>query len=65
MPERERNSTYWRSYAEQTRTIAEEMKDPECKRMLLDVAETYAELARRAVTAKNSVIDQTCPHGYP
>jgi hypothetical protein len=49
MPQRVNNPRYWRSYAEETRTIAEQMQDPECKRMLLGVAETYAELARRAL----------------
>lgn len=48
MPQRVNNPRYWRSFAEATRAIAEQMEDPECKRMLLGVAETYAELARRA-----------------
>src|SRR5262245_21633230 len=48
MPQRVNNPRYWRNYSEETRTIAEQMKDPECKRLLMSVAETYAELARRA-----------------
>src|SRR5262245_30199989 len=43
---------YWRSYAEETLTIAEQMTDPECKRMLTGVAETYAQLARHAAARK-------------
>jgi hypothetical protein len=49
MPQRVNNPRYWRNYAEETRTIAEQMLDPESKRMLMGVAETYAELARRAL----------------
>jgi len=59
MLERASNSTYWRSYAEETRTIADQMQDPECKRLLMDVAETYAELARRAAIEKKTAIDKT------
>jgi hypothetical protein len=51
MPQRVNNPKYWRSYAEVTLTIAEQMNDPECKRLLMGVAETYAELARRALAA--------------
>src|SRR5262245_28454768 len=51
MPQRVNNPRYWRNYADETRTIAEQMKDPECKRLLMGVAETYAELARRAIAA--------------
>jgi hypothetical protein len=51
MPQRVNNPRYWRSYAEETRTIAEQMNDPECKRLLMGVAETYAELARRAIAS--------------
>jgi hypothetical protein len=51
VPQRVNNPRYWRSYAEETLAIAEQMKDPECKRLLMGVAETYAELARRALAA--------------
>src|SRR5262245_49568997 len=54
MPQRLNNPRYWISYAEETRTIAEQMQDPECKRRLLDVAETYAWLARRALAEEQS-----------
>src|SRR5262245_46398234 len=47
MPQRVNNPRYWQSYAEETRTIAEQITDPECKRLLIGVSETYAELARR------------------
>ena len=52
MPQRVNNPRYWRNYAEETRTIADQIKDPECKRLLMGVAETYAELARRAIAAE-------------
>src|SRR5262245_9958917 len=54
MPQRVNNPRYWRNYAEETRTIAEQMTDPQCRRMLMSVAETYAELARRAIAAEAS-----------
>lgn len=54
MPQRVNNPKYWRSYAEQTLTIAEQMKDPECKRLLMGVAETYAKLARRALALEEA-----------
>jgi hypothetical protein len=34
MPERANNPRYWTAYAEETRAIAEQTKDHECKRML-------------------------------
>jgi hypothetical protein len=51
MPQRVHNARYWRNYAEETLTIAEQMKDAECKRLLMGVAATYTELARRAIAA--------------
>jgi len=48
MPQRINSPRYWRNYAEDTLRIAEQMKDPESKRLLMGVAATYAELARRA-----------------
>src|SRR5262245_9501723 len=61
MPERANNPTYWRSYAEETRIVAEQMKDPDCKRLLMGVAETYAELARRALAGDASKNDNRAP----
>jgi hypothetical protein len=54
MPQRVNNPRYWRSYAEETRKIADQIKDPESKRLLMGVAKTYAELARRAIAAEAS-----------
>ena len=48
MGQRVHNPRYWRNYADETLAIAEQMTDPECKRLLIGVAETYAQLARRA-----------------
>jgi hypothetical protein len=42
------NARYWNCYSEETRAIAEQMTDPECKRLLMSVADTYAQLARHA-----------------
>jgi hypothetical protein len=37
-----------RSHAEEARMMAEQMIDPEAKRMMMGVVETYERLARRA-----------------
>jgi O-methyltransferase involved in polyketide biosynthesis len=39
---------HWWSRAEETRTIAEIMNDPEAKRIMFDIAERYDRLAERA-----------------
>jgi hypothetical protein len=48
MPQRINSPRYWRNYAEDTLRIAEQMKDPESKRLLMGVVATYVELGRRA-----------------
>jgi hypothetical protein len=48
--QRVRTLKYWRNYAEETLTLAEQMTDPECRRMLKGVAETYLQLARQTAT---------------
>jgi hypothetical protein len=58
MPQRVNNPKYWRAYAEATRTLAEQMQDPESKRMLLGIAETYTELARRALADEANRADK-------
>jgi len=45
---------YWRSHVEATLCIADQMTDPECKRLLMRVAETYAQLARHAEAGKTT-----------
>jgi hypothetical protein len=52
MPQRINSPRYWRSNAEDTLRIAEQMKEPESKRLLMGVAATYMELARRAAGHK-------------
>jgi hypothetical protein len=42
------NSKYWLRLAEETRSEAEQITDPRSKQMMLNVAETYNGMARRA-----------------
>ena len=43
------DAEHWLSRAEETRTIAEIMTDPEARRIMFDIAEGYDRLAERAV----------------
>jgi hypothetical protein len=37
---------YWRDRAEEARTIAEEIRNPECRRIMREIAGSYESLAR-------------------
>ena len=65
MGQRVHNARYWRSYADETLAIADQMTDPECKRLLLGVAETYTQLARHAAAteaAKRNKVNELGKH---
>jgi hypothetical protein len=42
------DAEHWWSRAEETRTIADLMNDPEARRIMFDIAEGYDRLAERA-----------------
>jgi hypothetical protein len=48
MPHRIDNARQWRAQAEGARTIADQMKNSESKRLMVDIALGYMELARLA-----------------
>ena len=48
MPSDLDDARYWREHAEKSRMLAGQLTDPEAKRMMRDVVETYEYLARRA-----------------
>ena len=55
---------HWQLRAEEARAIAEEMTDPEARRQMLQVADSYEEIARRAeARALTTGIRKTPPHG--
>jgi DNA-binding ferritin-like protein len=39
---------YWRNRAEEARTLAEQMRDPQTKALMLGVAESYEKIAKWA-----------------
>jgi len=49
--QRVHDARYWRSHANEALAKADQMTDPECKRLLLGVAETYTRLAHHAEAA--------------
>ena len=46
------DAEHWLSRAEETRTIAEIMTDPEARLIMFDIAEGYDRLAERAVVER-------------
>jgi hypothetical protein len=47
------NVEYWRRRAEETRVHAEQVSEPEAKRMMLRIADDYDKLARRAAERRD------------
>jgi len=49
------DSRYWRERAEEATTMAEAMRDPVARQLMLDVATEYLELAQQAEQRENAV----------
>jgi hypothetical protein len=47
---------HWRSRAEEARTIAEQMNDPDAKRAMLEITARYEHIAKRA-EARDAGVD--------
>jgi hypothetical protein len=45
---RRMDAKFWRNRANEVMALADQMTDPECKKLLLSVAYTYTQLARQA-----------------
>jgi hypothetical protein len=56
------NEAYWNDRAEEARTIGQEIRNPECKRIMRDIADTYDRLA---TLTKNFQKASMMPHSYP
>ena len=63
MPALLSNPRYWELRAEEARVIAQDMKDPEARRMMIGVADTFDLLARRfaEIEAQLKVANQKKP----
>jgi hypothetical protein len=48
MPQRIDDARQWRARAEGARELAEQLKDPECKRIMLGIAASYVTLGQMA-----------------
>jgi hypothetical protein len=53
------DAEHWWSRAEETRTIAEIMNDPEARRIMFDIAEGYDRLAERAAERTHNTTSNT------
>jgi hypothetical protein len=55
------NPAHWISRAEEARSIADEMKDPESKKTMMQIAESYEHMARMAQRRLNRTVrEQKC-----
>jgi len=48
MPDSVLDNQHWRERAEEARSIAEQLSDPDAKRMMLRIADDYERLAQHA-----------------
>jgi hypothetical protein len=46
------DAKHWRDRAEEARTVADGLRDPETKRLMMGIAENYERLALRAEVRK-------------
>jgi hypothetical protein len=59
-----RNQRHWELRAEEAHAAAESMSDAEAQRLMMRVAEAYADLARHAASlaASFALLERTQPH---
>ena len=50
---------HWRSRAEEARTVAEQLADPEAKRTMLRIATDYEKLAQHAALRVKKIVSAT------
>ena len=55
------NEAYWSDRAEEARTIGQEIRNPECRRIMRDIADAYDRLA---TLSKNFQKASMVPHSY-
>jgi hypothetical protein len=59
------NTKHWQERAEEARVHADQLTDPEAKRMMLEIAESYQRFAKRAQEQQLSAVPAEKSLGRP